>query len=170
MKKMFETISESLTRILYRIEDTMLAGLLLIMIGMSVAQIFLRNLFESGISWGDVLVRILVLWIGLLGAMAASRQNRHISIDLLTRYLPERFRIFVNSMTAFFTAILCSIVTYHGFRFVIMEWESGSKAFAQVPVWICEAVIPFAFFVIGLRYFISAIIFMRSAIKGSHPS
>ncbi len=161
---MLKTVSESLTRILYRIEDTILAGLLLLMIAMAVAQIFLRNLFESGISWGDVLVRILVLWIGLLGAMAASRQNRHISIDLLTRYLPPRFKMFVNSMTAFFTAIISSLVAYHGCRFVLMEMESGGKAFAQVPAWLCEAVIPAAFSVIALRYFISAIILTSAAI------
>lgn len=164
---MLKPLSESLTKILYRIEDAVLAGLLLIMIAMAVAQIVLRNLFGSGISWGDILVRILVLWVGLLGAVAASRQNRHITIDILTRYLPPRVSIFVNSMTAFFTAVLCSFVTYHGFRFVLMERESGGKAFAQIPVWICEAVIPFAFFVIALRYFISAITLIHAALRGN---
>ena len=71
----------------YRIEDIVVSALLLFMILFAAAQIFMRNLFDAGISWGDVLVRILVLWVGLFGAMVASRTGEHIKIDLLSRYL-----------------------------------------------------------------------------------
>jgi TRAP-type C4-dicarboxylate transport system permease small subunit len=72
--------------VVYRIEDGILAALLTLMIAVAVVQILLRNFFGAGIIWGDVLVRILVLWIGLTGAMIATRQNKHISIDLVARY------------------------------------------------------------------------------------
>jgi hypothetical protein len=35
-----------------------------------------------------------------------------------------------------------------------MEFADGGIAFAQVPIWFCEAIIPFAFTVISLRYFL----------------
>ncbi len=71
---------------LHRLEDGMLVGLLLLLIGMAVAQIFLRNFLGSGILWGDALLRVAVLWIGLLGAMAASRRGAHIGIDVVSRF------------------------------------------------------------------------------------
>jgi len=74
---------------LYRVENGILVVLLLSMLAMAVFQIVLRNLFESGIVWGDILVRILVLWVGLAGAMVASRKGNHINIDILSRYLPK---------------------------------------------------------------------------------
>jgi TRAP-type C4-dicarboxylate transport system permease small subunit len=37
--------------ILCRVEDSILVGLLLLMITMAVLQIFLRNLLETGIVW-----------------------------------------------------------------------------------------------------------------------
>jgi TRAP-type C4-dicarboxylate transport system permease small subunit len=58
---------------LSRVEDVILVILLSTMIGMAAFQILFRNLFDAGIVWGDILVRILVLWLGLVGAMVATR-------------------------------------------------------------------------------------------------
>ena len=149
-----KSFTEHVRLILYRIEDAVLVGLLTIMIGMSVIQIFLRNLFESGIVWSDVLVRILVLWVGLLGAMVASRQGNHIIIDLLNRYLPTRTKVVADFVIELFTALICSIVAYYSLLLVQMEFLDGGETFAQIPTWLCEAIIPFAFAVIALRYFL----------------
>jgi TRAP-type C4-dicarboxylate transport system permease small subunit len=152
------SLSERVRQILQRIEDAILVGLLFTMIGMSVIQIFLRNLFESGISWSDVLVRVLVLWVGLVGAMVASRQNNHITIDILNRYLPGRFKMLASFITSLFTASICSIMVYYSVVFLQLEFSDGGKAFAQVPSWVCVAIIPFSFTIIGLRYFLLAFI------------
>lgn len=145
-------LTEDIIRILHKIEDGILIGLLLVMIFMAVLQIFLRNLFDSGIFWGDPLVRILVLWIGLIGAMVASRSNNHISIDLISRYLKGRIKRLTTLMTAVFTSVTCAVMAYFSLAFVIMEREDGLLAFANIPVWICESIIPFSFAVISLRY------------------
>ena len=138
---------------LYRIEDGILVGLLLLMIGLAVTQIFLRNLFDSGIVWSDILVRILVLWVGLLGAMVASRQGNHINVDILDRYLPERAKPLVSIVVQLFTALICTVAAYFSLLFVQIEYADGGMAFAKVPAWVCEAIIPFAFGVIAVRYF-----------------
>ncbi len=138
--------------VLRKIEDGVLVFLLLLMIG--IAQIVLRNLFESGIFWGDTLVRVLVLWIGLVGAMIAGRDGKHINIDVITRYLPKKFARMTNCIVELFTAVICGVVAWHGVKFVQMEYESGGIAFAKVPAWLCEAIIPFAFVVLAARYLI----------------
>jgi len=134
-------------------EDCILVGLLILMLGMAITQIVMRNLFASGIVWGDSLVRVLVLWISLVGAMIAARQDRHISIDAVSRYLPERFRIIVRRLTNLFAAAVCLVAGYYSFQFIRIEFEDGAIAFAGIPAWLCEAIIPFALAVIGLRYF-----------------
>ena len=151
--------------ILYRVEDSILVGLLLLMITLAVLQIFLRNLFETGIVWSDVLVRILVLWVGLAGAMVASRQGNHINIDILDRFLPERAKVVVSFVVEVFTAFICTIVAYYSLQFVQMEFADGGMAFAKVPVWLCEAIIPFAFVVIAIRYVLLSIINLKRIIK-----
>ncbi len=71
---------------LHRAEDALLVLLLSTMIVLASTQILLRNLFDSGFVWIDPLLRVLVLWLGLIGATVATRNNRHIRIDLLTRF------------------------------------------------------------------------------------
>ena len=139
-------------RIINLVEDYILVGLLLLMIVMAVLQILLRDLFATGIVWSDILVRILVLWVGLVGAMVASRQGRHINIDIMDRYLSERAKIVVRSVVEVFTAIICLIAAYYSLRFVQMEFSIGGRAFAKVPSWLCESIMPFAFMVIAIRY------------------
>ncbi|MGE0085819.1 MAG: TRAP transporter small permease [Desulfococcaceae bacterium] len=149
---------EKMRDFLYRAEDAVLLGLLMLMILTAAAQILLRNLFGSGLAWGDMLVRMLVLWIGLAGAMIASRNGSHIRIDLITRWLPEHLRKILNATVEFFTAVICSAVAWHSIRFIRMEYSDGGMAFASIPVWVCEAVIPFAFIVISIRYYILSFI------------
>ena len=86
---------QALARVLWcihRIEDLLLVGLLLSMISIAFTQIVLRNGFDGGIAWADSLLRIMVLWIALIGALVASRDQRHINIDLISRFLPPLVR------------------------------------------------------------------------------
>jgi TRAP-type C4-dicarboxylate transport system permease small subunit len=157
-------LKQALT-LLQRLEDAILVGLLMVMIGVAVTQILLRNVFETGIVWGDILVRILVLWIGLLGAMVATRQKQHIRIDIVARFLPDRIQWGADTLADLFTGAICAVTAFFSFRFVISEREFGGMAFAGVPVWLCEAIIPFAFAIIALRFLILAAVNLKRAIR-----
>lgn len=143
---------QTIIRSLQKIEDAVLIGLLLLMIFMAVLQIALRNLFDAGVLWGDPLVRILVLWIGLMGAMIASRDNHHISIDILSRYLPDRTKKLTTLIISIFTSVVCAIMTYFSLGFVMMEKADNLMAFATIPAWVCESIIPVSFAIISFRY------------------
>jgi len=145
---------QNIVAFLQKIEDGILIGLLLLMIFIAVLQIFLRNLFDSGILWGDPLVRTLVLWIGLIGAMIASRDNHHISIDVISRYLPNQIKKFTDFMMSIFTTGVCAVMAYYSFLFVMMEKDDGALAVAAIPAWVCESIIPVSFFIISIRYLI----------------
>lgn len=151
--------------IIYRIEDSILVGLLLLMIVMSVLQIVLRNFFSGGIVWSEVLVRVLVLWVGLVGAMVASRQGNHINIDIMDRYLSGRAKNVIKFVIELFTALICIVVAYYSLQFVRMEFTYGGESFANVPIWLCEAIIPFAFMVISLRYFLLSFINLKKIFR-----
>jgi TRAP-type C4-dicarboxylate transport system permease small subunit len=156
---------DSLVGFLRLLEDGLLVGLFTLMVGMAVTQIVLRNLMGGGIVWGEILVRVLVLWIGLVGAMVASRKGKHISIDVVNRYLPPRAKEIARALVELFTALICAIAAFYSLRFVLADFEDGGLAFALVPVWLCESVIPVAFSVIALRHFLSFLINIRNLVK-----
>ena len=139
-------------RVLARIEDGVLVLLLSLMIGLAGAQILLRNIFQTGFTDAESVLRLLVLWVGLLGAMAATRGYKHISINVITRLLKPRAAVIAYAVVDLFVLLVCLFVTYYSTRFVMMEFESGSRAFGRMPAWLAESIIPFAFGVIALRY------------------
>ena len=48
------------------------------MILLATTQILMRNLWDTGLAWADPSLRIAVLWVALLGALAATRDDNHI--------------------------------------------------------------------------------------------
>ena len=139
---------------LLKLEDFILIGMLFTAIVLAVVQIFLRNFFDSGIVWGDVLLRIIVLWIGMFGAMYASRNNEHINIEIGIKYLSEKIKPYVQAVVFLFTATVCGIVAWYSIGFVISDYQDGAIAFSKVPVWVTEVIIPIAFANIAIRYII----------------
>jgi TRAP-type C4-dicarboxylate transport system permease small subunit len=139
-----------------RLEDGLLVVLLAAMIALAGAQILLRNLADTGIAWGDPLLRVLVLWVGLMGAMAATRDHNHIAVDVLSRLLPPRSRDAVRAATDLFAALVCAVLAYHGGRLVALDLRDGTRAFAGVPAWVCELIIPLAFAAMALRFLAGA--------------
>jgi len=139
----------------------LLAVAVLAMVGLAGLQIVLRNGFDGGIVWIDPLLRALVLWTGVLGAIAASRGGRHITIDVATRLLPERLRRRVRGSACALTAVICAVLAWQSARYVALEYEFADTAFAGVPIWAVAVVIPLGFALIGLRYLLLAIEFWR---------
>ena len=143
---------------LLRLEGILLIGILLTTIIVAVLQIILRNVFSGGLVWADSMVRIMVLWLGLLGAMYASQSGNHIKIDLLTHYLSAKHRRVTGRMVNLFSGIVCSIVAWYSFKLVLLEYEDGAIAFGNIPVWLCESIIPFAFMIMAARYLLDSIV------------
>lgn len=144
-------------RVMHAVEDAFLVSLLLGMVLLAVLQIVLRNGFHGGLLWVDPLSRILVLWIALCGALVASRERRHVNIDVISRFLPLSAKRYVTALTALFTAVVCGVLAWYTLDFVRIEHESPTSAFASVPTWVCELVMPFGFSLMSLRYFLNAL-------------
>ena len=122
------------------------------MIILAIYQIISRNIFSDGVVWIDPLLRMLVLWIGLSGAVVATRTDHHIRIDIFSKYLPNKIQPHVQRVVCFFTLSVCLLISWHAARFVISEYEYSTVAFAGVPVWVTALIIPVSFFLIALRY------------------
>ena len=136
----------------HRLEDGALVLALVSMLVMALTQIVLRNLFDSGFLWAESFLRILVLWVAILGAMVATRERNHISIDLLSRLLPGGYFIPLQIVSLLFASVLCAVAAYHSVVFISYEYQDETIAFADVPVWLCQSIMPIGFAVMALRF------------------
>jgi TRAP-type C4-dicarboxylate transport system permease small subunit len=149
----------------HRIEDGIVALLLGAMIVLAGTQIVLRNVLAGGAGWIDPLLRVLVLWVGLLGAVAASRSDKHIAIDGAVRALPPRAHCLARGFTCAFTASVAGLIAVHSARFVAMDHAARVVAFAGVPAWVLELVLPVGFALIALRYLLRAAFHMHTLLR-----
>ena len=140
--------------IVNKLEDWFLILTLAVMVVLAITQIFYRNIFSEGIVWIDPLLRVLVLWVAIAGAVVATRTDNHIRIDFFTRYVSERFHKHLLRLVYGFCVFICGFIAWHAVRFVQMDYEFETIAFANVPAWITELIIPIGFFMMAFRYFL----------------
>lgn len=148
------------------LEDSVLVTLLAVMVVLAATQIVLRNLFNAGLLWADPALRLLVLWVGMLGAVAATRDDRQITVDAVSRFLPPRLRNAARVLTDLFAVAVSGTLTWHAVRLVQDERAAGTTAFGGFPVWVGQLVLPLAFGVIAARYLLLAVTHLRCAVKG----
>lgn len=139
-------------RIIRRFEDATLIVLLGVMVLLAGLQIVQRNLLAMGWIWIDELLRILVLWLGLVGAVIATRSDRHITIDVLSRWLSEPLQRRLKVLVEIFAAFICAVLCWQGARFVLMEKSFGATVIGDYPAWLAQSIIPIAFGVMTARY------------------
>lgn len=140
-----------MTRWLHRIEDAVLALLLAVLVFGAGLQVFLRAFFDIGVPWLDPMLRALVLWLAMLGALAAARGDRHISIELVARFLGERGQRMLRAFGLFFGAAVCALLAWYAMELVRLESGFPQLAFARVPTWAVMLILPVGFGLLALR-------------------
>jgi TRAP-type C4-dicarboxylate transport system permease small subunit len=138
-------------------EDAVLVLILTTMILLAASQIVLRNFFDIGFIWGDAMLRMLVLWLAVAGALAASRSDKHISIDVLNRFLPDRVSMGVKLVVHLFTAAVCGVVAWHSLAFVQTSREFEDVLLGNVPAWILQSILPVGFGLVSWRYLVHSV-------------
>ena len=140
-----------------RVEQTLLVTFLGFMIFLAFLQIVLRNFFFTGLDWGDSLLRNLVLWIGFIGATLATKEGKHINIDVVSRWLPSLGKNVVTLIIHLFSFFICCLLTYAALKFIKNEVQMENMTFLNIPAWIPEMILPMTFglmtFRFGLRSF-----------------
>lgn len=138
-------------------EDTLLGVLLLSMIGLAVGQIIGRNLFDTTFALGDELLRLMVLWLTLAGALAASRVDRHIAIAVLDRFLSGRALEWTRALLQLFTATVCALLCWYSYAFVASSFEYGDRLLGDIPAWMLQAPLPLGFGLMAWRHSVLAL-------------
>jgi TRAP-type C4-dicarboxylate transport system permease small subunit len=126
-------------------------------------QILLRNVFSIGITWGDGFIRLTVLWLALLGAMAASRDRKHLAIDVVGRFVSPRFRMVTATGTDLFTALVAGLLARYSWAFVRDSREFGDLLLNGLPAWTFQLILPVGFALVSYRYVLRSVQRLRGA-------
>src|SRR5262249_50943837 len=101
--------------------------------------------------------RMIVLWLALLGALAAARDGRHIKMNALTQWLPPRLKSASSVAADLFAAAVSGVLAYLSFEFVRDSRHGRDVLLGQFPAWWFQAVMPVAFALIAYRFVVHAL-------------
>lgn len=131
------------------------SGLMLL----AVAQIVLRIVFDTGFIWNDELQKFIVLWITLAASIAASRSNRHLRIDIVSQFVPEKLARLPRTVVDLFASGICALLAVQSWRYVQLtrEFEDTVITGLDVPAWIAYGIMPVAFGIMAYRFLLAAL-------------
>jgi len=139
------------------LETVMLVSMLTAMMLVAVGQIIMREGFGTGFGWADELVRLMVLWLAMIGSIAACRENRHIRIDALSHVLPDVAVNLIRILVDVFAAFICAVIAFQAWRYLQIEIEYDDTVLVDTPAWIAHSIMPVAFALMAYRYSIGAL-------------
>jgi len=149
---MLSTILKKVWSWYERLEELLLVCLVLGMVALGAAQILFRDIISIGLVWIDPLLSHMVLWVALLGASIATRENRHIVIEILPERLSLPVRSRVKAGLQFFSALVCLFLVYPAVRFILDDYSPERYLALGIPLWISQTIMPVMWLVLGIRF------------------
>jgi len=99
----------------------------------------------------------MVMWSGFMGAAIAASQDRHISIDALTKFIKGRVKDIVRVITSLFASVVCFYLAQAAWVFLQDEKQSGGDLIAGIPSWIGLIIIPVGYWLLMVHFALNAI-------------
>ena len=134
------------------LEDALSAAALLAMAILPVVELLSRAIFNTGIPGSFGYVQHLTLWVAFLGAMVASREQKHIVLSAGLGSLPPKTKALTDTLVTMIAAAVAAGLAWASFEYVRFETESPERIGGWLPVWAAEVILPVAFAAIALRF------------------
>ena len=142
---------QNVNTFLGKVETGALCLIVAMMLGLAILKIVMRYVFSASLLWSDTMLQHLTLWLCFFGAALATCERRHISIDVLSRILPEKITRWTNLLVDCIALVVVGILAYYGFLFLQDEQSSEAVLIGSVPLWWAKTIIPYGFVLIGIH-------------------
>ncbi len=119
-----KTVASALARML---EYVLAAGLLLLLC-LTLWQVFARYIVGEPNTYTDELLRILLMWFGMLAGAYCVWSRAHIGFDLVTRKLrPSLHKVVCSAVLVVSVAVAAVGLIYGGLRLVLLAGELDQR-------------------------------------------
>jgi TRAP-type C4-dicarboxylate transport system permease small subunit len=165
-----------------KVEEILLALILVSMVVLAAAQVLLRNIWGASIDWADITVQNATVLLGLLGAAVATSEGRHLNIDLVSRALKGRPRTLVRIVINAFGVYVCYLLTVGGWKTYQVNYEpwlanvpEGWTALqnlkmqffeGNIPQWLSQLLLPCGFALIGFHFLLRLVRHLGTLVTG----
>jgi len=122
-------------------------------------QVISRYFFEYTPLWSEELARYLIVWSIFIGVSVGVRENKHIGVDALLRFLPHRLKVASECLLNLIGIVVVVVLIWTSIQFIshTIDYEQLSPAM-RIPMYIPYLAMP-----VGLA--LSAIRFLQDIVR-----
>ena len=147
-----------------RITSVLTVFALTTMILIPVVEMVGRRFAGHGIPGAAGWVQHLTLWLGLLGALLATKRNQHLSIAALEIFKIKHTRYFLKHINGAGTVGILICIAWASFVLVQSQRDSPETLGGWLPIWVAQSAMPFIFLLMAIDTAKNAVNNWRQAI------
>lgn len=151
----------------FKVLRAVLCIILLGMIGILMAHIFCRYILNNSLTWSEELLKILLVWFGMLSVSLLAIRREHVSIVVFKEHMPTKIADFFTKVTQIITVAVCIAVVYVGAQYVMEAGYRPTPAL-RLPYGYAYAAIPVSFLFITIYEFRNLIVDLTG--KGNYAA
>ncbi|ERM02159.1 C4-dicarboxylate ABC transporter permease [Brucella intermedia 229E] len=139
---------------------------LFILLAMFNIAVVMRYWMHQPLQWTEEMAGLLMIWIVMLGSIAAERSNQHLAIPMLVDLFSEKLREIINAVVAILSGGLFLLyVSYAGYKLSVAAQLKVTDVLRVSYYWI-DIAVPVGFVIIALYMFAGAFKSLRAAFAG----
>ena len=144
--------------IIRRIEEWTLAGGILLIAAVTIANAFSRTVLNSSLTFAEEIAQFAIVVVTFVGLSHAAGVGRHIRMSAIYDQFNPRIRKQLMIAIAMTTALLCFAMSVYAAHYVASVYSSGTVSPAlRVPLWIPWAITPVGFALAGVQYALTVV-------------
>ena len=126
-----------------RLEEIFLVILMIAAVAIVAAQVITRYVLKVSLPWSEEIARYMFLWLTWVGASYATKERKHVSIDIIYEKLPKAGKTVCTIISTIVWLIFLGMMFYLSFRLTRSVASGGQVAVGSgIPMWIPYASIP----------------------------
>jgi len=141
--------------ILKTVELSLLTLFLVTMIVLSFSQIVFRKVFLSSIPHADQIVTMLVMYIALIGAALATLEDKHITVEVLSKFVSDRINTMMAVVFNFFSVWIVYILYAASLEYIELQQDNIEFFLGSIKTITIEAFMVPGFILIGIGFLLN---------------
>jgi TRAP-type C4-dicarboxylate transport system permease small subunit len=140
--------------ILTRIERFAASILIFVLTIFVVMDVGVREIFKEGIPWAQKGAVYMMIWAGFLGAVLITQKVEHLRPEIADKFWTGKLKSFYLRANNLLVFIFTAAMAYYSYKYVMESREFADRnVIIDMPMWALQAVIPYCFFSMSIRYF-----------------
>ncbi|KAI4442112.1 TRAP transporter small permease [Schaedlerella arabinosiphila] len=148
---MVEALDKILT-VSFKVLKAVLCAVLLGMVVILMAHIFFRYVLNNSLSWSEELLKILLVWFGMLSVSVLAARREHVAIVIFKERMSPKIAGLMTKITQILTVVICFVVIVVGVQYVISAGYRPTPAL-RLPYGYAYAAVPVSFVFVLLYEF-----------------